>query len=235
MKEMIWTKEELKNIKKVILTRANLKFNAEGELVNISKNEIGDIRNSSIIYEHHAKELEALLFIDTREEIINVLNKTKTIKADPTNPKHYGFVMSLANINPNNHEEIFIIFKEIIALYEKTIARIAHLAVDNIVDLHELRELSHNIHNSTEITVEEMLIINELNKTIALVNGTIDSPLFTELKNNLNSSIKNSLIQKINVLVSKKIKSLYKDKEAEKDNYLYESVLKQRKKLYRQK
>lgn len=223
---MIWSSQELNNIKKIILSRSNLKLNDKGELVKsyvespvMSRT---DIANTNYLYELHAKELESLLFIEDKKEIIRVLNKTRDIEVDPTNPIYFGFVMSVAKINPNKPEEIFIIFKEIIALYEKTISKVAKLIIANTPDIEDLQERTYSISKSTEITEEEKLIKSEVNKLFNMVNGVADSDLFVELINSLDVLTKTRLLKKLNEYINKIIKEELKNKTKSNKDYANE-------------
>ena len=219
MKNIIWTEKELKNIKKIILTKANLKLNDELELVQAHPE--FDFRLSKISYDQspYSENFEALekLFYETdRTKIKEVLEKAQSVEYDPSNNLHYGMILAFSKINPENHEEIFIIFREIIAQYEKTIASFANRIAERCENVDELKNKINEITNNQEPTTEELLIQQELNKVFIFSKGVTESDLFKPLIEKLNNSIKEKLIHKLKRAISKTME--HKTKQINNDN-----------------
>lgn len=218
MKNIIWNEKELKNIKKIILTKLNLKLNEEGELVYSPNNNCFNYLNTrNSLFPESIDELKDLFYITDKNKVIEVLNMTSDIKADPNNRLHFGFITTLAKINPENHEEIFTIFREIIALYEITINNISKKIWYDINNTELVQEKLREISNSTEITTEELLVKKEISKVFIFANGITDSELFAPLFNKLDSNIKPKMIGILNLLINNDLKS--KNKKEKDDAY----------------
>lgn len=229
---MIWNKEELKNIKKIILQRASIKVDDNGEFSftpkpkNVYLNQTGYTN-----LEEYVIEIADLLRIESKDKIIEALNVVKTIKADPTDPTYYGFVLNVSKVNPIKHEEIFTIFKELIGQYEKTTSKIARLVIENITDIEDLIEHSKTFTNATETTNEELLVKADLEKTFALANNINKCEIFKPLITKLDNSIKQRLTTKINYLVNQEARKHYKPNELIGQSYQAETSKRINKKL----
>ena len=164
--DIIWTKDELKKIKKIILLKINIKVNENNELIRGTSTTINYNATNNSLYTEVIDELNKLFYMTDREKISEILTKASQIKADPNNKLHYGLVTTLSKINPNNHEEIFIVFKEIIAQYEKSINNIVTKIANNVDNIDELKERIKNINNA-----EESQDLERLNKINEIINN----------------------------------------------------------------
>lgn len=218
MKNIIWNEKELKNIKKIILTKLSLKLNEDGELVDSPNNKCFNYLNTrNSLFPDVTEELKDLFYITDKDEIIKVLNMTSDIKADPNNRLHFGFITTLSKINPENHEEIFTIFREIIALYEIAINNVSKKIWYDINNTELSQKKLREISNSTEITTEELLVKKEIEKVFIFANGVTESELFIPLLNKLDSNIKSKMIGILNLLINNDLKT--KNKKAKDDTY----------------
>lgn len=195
MSNIIWTKEELKKIRKIILTSANLKLTEDAELIELPTSYYNTRSTSS--YAKEANELKKLFYCTNKEQIIDILTKASEIKAEPNNKLHYGFITTLSKINPENPEEIFIIFREIISQYDKSISGISLKIIEKLDNIDEVKNRIREISHSTEITAEEELIKREIEKVFSFANGVPSDKLFASLIEDLDSQIKPKLLTRM--------------------------------------
>lgn len=206
MNELIWTKEELKKIKAIILNKANLTINDKYELVEKNNSSNFYLYNGHHLYQNFHNELEMLFYYKDRNVIENILSKTEAIIVDSNNPLHYGLIRTLSKINPKNHYEIFSIYKEILALYEHTIHKYAEEYLKEY-NPEEIKQIKNDLKNSIQKTEQELLIEDEINKILESTNGIFESELFLPLINKLNLSIKDRLINKYNSILGRKLET----------------------------
>lgn len=201
MREIIWNKEQLINIKRMILARANLKYTAEGELVQCNTTSYNNFpKNGRALYIDLQDELEKLFYTTDKTEIRNTLFKASQIKINENN--NLGFLHNISKVNPNNPEEIFFIFKEIISQYEKAIDMVAKNSLEKVDNLEEAKRKIREIHESTEETTEERLVKIIINKIFIQSNGVTESCLFDSLNKKIESLIKAKLITRMQSIVS---------------------------------
>jgi len=193
--DIIWTKDELRNIKKIILTKISIKVNENNELVRGASTINYNATNNSL-YTEVIDELNKLFYMKDREKISEILTKASQIKADPNNKLHYGLVTTLSKINPNKHEEIFIVFKEIIAQYEKSINNIVTKIANSSDNIDELKEIIKNINNTSEM--QELEKLNKINEIINNNELTTKEKLnnIKEISNTKSLSQEEKLIKK---------------------------------------
>ena len=121
MNNIIWTKEELIKIKKLILKRTGLFFNDNNIL---EYNPLNEYKINSY-QEELILGINELLNIKERSEIDRILTKYSKVEFDSNNKLHYGLISTLSKINLNKDKDyyiqIFIILKEIICQYERII------------------------------------------------------------------------------------------------------------------
>lgn len=231
MKNVIWSIDELKEIRKIVLTRANLKLDENNELVTASKFRTYDAYGYSdkSIYLGIGKELENLIYSQEREKIKNALKQASSIKEKNNIDKSIGFNHILSQINPENHYEIFIIFKEILAQYEHQNHFVAQKAVDKYSNLDDARERVKNIvlseEESIEVTIAKLLI----DKTLADSKEFIDNDLFNPLIEKLNNMQKERLVIHMNHIIAGKSRYEYTKKKNENYEYLNSTKRKIRK------
>ena len=211
MKNIVWSKEELKNIKKIILNRASFRLTDDFELIN-QNNTVYNYNKANTSYVAVSDELEKLLYTENKEEFTEVLAKASKVKVDLDNILHYGLIMSLSKINPNKKEENFIIFKEIVAQYDKSISYVANKIVENL-DSENIKLIISNINNSQVETQEEILIKKEIQKVFAYTNGVTEDKIFTSLIEKLNKQIKHKLIKKLEAIRASRIKTEMYEKD----------------------
>jgi len=206
---IIWNKQELGKIKKIILNRTNLKLDEENMLVTTDKvntfENIGTIGGS--IYNEITNEIEKLFYYQDRLEIERILTKAKEVQADPKNKLHFGLIMCLSKTNPIDHTYIFEIFKEIASQYDKVIYSVANLSIEFCNNSEEISSLINSIINSKEETFEEILIKEKLITIFKLTNGITEENIFTPLITKCNSLIKERLIYFLNKELAYKVQN----------------------------
>ena len=127
MKNIIWNKDELKEIKKIILKSTNLKLNEDGEFVQLYSTQTFSYfyKGRKPLYLSVSDELIDLFYVTYKEKVIDVLKMTSDKKVDFNNKLHFGLITTLSKINTNKPEEIFIIFRQIASLYDHIIYNVA--------------------------------------------------------------------------------------------------------------
>jgi len=218
MNNIIWNEKELKKIKQIILTRANLRLNDNFELVLSHSSDVSQLYNikGSSIYEEVSEELIELFYINDREKISNILAKASQIKVDLSNRFHIGIISTLSKMNPENHVEIFNIFKEIVAQYNKSASAVAHKVISELDSVDAIKAKIKEIKDSTEETIEEKLVKNDIRKVFTFSNGVTDSDLFASLIEKLNSKIKIKLLTSMTQLLNSTAKTEINNKEKER-------------------
>ena len=217
MNNIIWTKQELKNIKQIILRKTNLKINEDNQLNIVANKDImsDDFNLTTNIYLNFEKEIIDLFYFQDRRKIKEILTNASLVDADIDNRLHHGFIINLSKINSDNCDEIFLIFKDLIGHYEHVINMVAEKMISNVDSEEMIREKIEHLKNATNTTIEEKLVINHLRKTFLFANGVCDEEIFQPLINKLNSLIRTRIIYKYNLILAKEIKK--KNKLAKKD------------------
>ena len=95
MNNIIWTKEELIKIKKLILKRTGLFFNDNNTL---EYNPLNEYKINSY-QEELILGINELLNIKERSEIDRILTKYSKVEFDSNNKLHYGLISTLSKIN----------------------------------------------------------------------------------------------------------------------------------------
>lgn len=211
MKDIIWTKDELKNIKKIILTRANLTLTNESELKQLHSSLIVGQRIQQYTYTNYKNEIEELFYTDNKKEITSILDKASKITFDPNNPKHIGFISTISKLNPTDASGIFVIFKEIISQYERITSKIAQEFVNDATTIEGLVEKTHvHLHKNHEESIQSKTVINEINELFSMCNGAIDSELFQPIINKLNETLQHRINAKILLFTNLRLEKLHK-------------------------
>lgn len=223
MNNIIWTKNELKDIKKIILKSSNLKLNEDGEFVQLFTPQYFSYsyKRRKPLYLLVSDELIDLFYVTNKEKVIEVLNMTSGIKVDFNNRLHFGLITALAKININNPAEIFIIFRQIASLYDHIIYNIATKTVESFYDIGQAKERMKEINNSTEVTTEELLVKQEIEKVLSYTNGVTESELFIPLISKLNSLIKSRLITCMEQIITNNIKKNINIMKRDTQEYKY--------------
>lgn len=219
MKEIIWNKEQLINIKRIILSRANIRLTDELEFEHTAGFNGFRATGKSLYVELH-DELEKLFFTTDKEEIKRVLLKASFVKVEENN--NYGFLTNISKVRSSNLEEIFFIFKEIISQYEKAIDMVVKKSLDGVDSLDEAKKKIKEIQDSTEETVEERLVKIVANKVFIRSNGVTDSPLFESLFEKIETLIKSKIISRMQSIVS--VQSRQEEKRKSDTIYRYNDV-----------
>lgn len=221
MNNIIWTEKELKKIKQIILTRANLKISDNLELVSSLPSDVMQLYNlkGSTIYEEVSEELIELFNINDREKITEILTKASQIKVDFSNRLHFGIISTLSKMKPENHVEIFNIFKEIVAQYNKSATNVANKITANLNNSEEIKDKINEIKNSTEETYEEKLVKNEIRKVFMFSNGVTEDELFKSLINKLDNNIKSKLLIALDRILVSTAKAEFHNKDSERGLY----------------
>lgn len=225
MNNIIWNKDELKRMKTIILKKSNLKVNEDDELVQLYTSTTGNsfYHPSTSLYCSVNEELKNLFYTNDIEEINKVLSMASQVKADPDNKLHFGLINTLSKINPDNKEEIFIIFNEIVAMYESAIALESRLVanhLDNIFDTKKRIEDEINYNLSSDIKIKKYI-----EEILKFDNGITQSELFMPLIDKLNSLIKPRFVFKIKQLVANNIKRNESQKRNDFNSYKGDSIL----------
>lgn len=225
MKDIIWTKDELKKIKRHVLTRANLTINDEGEIQKHNPHTIPYQEIHQYTYMQYAEEIEKLFYTDNKEEIMNLLTQISNLKFNSTTPHNIGFVTTLRRINPNDATEIFVVFKEIIGQYERITSRISQEFVNQCTTIEELIETSkkytHTHHDETIQSEEFKMASNEINDLFFMCNGIMENNLFKPLLTKLNSTLQHRITAKVNLYTNQKVNRHFKT--IENNNYNYQA------------
>lgn len=202
----VWTEEELKNVKKHILFRNNLEIK-DGALVKGKNFDMSIVsRNFSIINSNTSdtfcKSIENILFNTNKEDIQEVLNKVEGIKqmveSDPTNQYYRGLLSNISKIDPEDQSEIFVIFKEIISQYDRTINSIVTKSIEGITDEKIIKEKIQRIKENNDLSLEELFVIDNLKKTFSLTNGITEASFFQDMIVKCNENIKTQIIRSFN-------------------------------------
>lgn len=225
MKKIIWTESELKKIKQIILLKSDLKVNEDFELVPMNSNNIMNNHNQiynprvTSIYQEVADELIKLFYIDDRNKINEVLTKASLINVDFNNRLHIGIISTLAKMKPENHFEIFNIFKEIVAQYNRSASVVAHKIINELNNIDLIKEKINEIKNSDEETIEEKMVKNEIRKVFLFSNGVTDDEIFASLISTLDNKIKIKLLTSMNQILIAVARSEIKNKNSERITY----------------
>lgn len=225
MNNIIWNKEELKRIKTIILKKSNLKVNEDKQLVQLYTSTTGNsfYHPSTSLYCSVNEELKNLFYTNDIEEINKVLSMASQIKVDPANKLHFGLINALSKINPENKEEIFIIFNEIIALYESVISLKARLAMNYFDNIEDAKKRIENEINGD--LCGDIIIKNYIEQILKFDNGITQSELFKPLIDKLNSLIKPRFILKMKQLVANDVKRNESRKRNDFNSYKGNSIL----------
>lgn len=210
---IIWNDDEIKKINQ-LLKRANFKID-NNDLIKTNNNNYNYLEHPLV---KEQKALNKLFHLQDKEEILELLKKTNFVKEivekDKTNPKYFGFLTEVSNININDATEIFNLYKYIVTLYCKIINKISTQVEDSLVEPELLKERIQLIKDSSEDTVEIITIKNYINSNLIYIKEIINNPIFSNLIEEKNNEIKNKLIKSLNIKyanssIRNKIKKAY--------------------------
>lgn len=223
-----WTENELKEIKKIISAKANIKEN-ENKYIVIKKNNITDYKQQNSLFSNELiYGIEALLNSNDKDEIDRLLKKHSKVEYDNNNVLHYGLIKALATIYipeiENNrlkelitlssiskdnlllkkeelyYTQIFTILKELIGQYDRIINNVITKSLGKVTDPEIIKE------KITEITVGESFEEKQANflilKTLNSTNNLSDELFFNDIITKCNSKVKDALINRANILLA---------------------------------
>lgn len=209
--EIIWSKKELINIRKIILNRLNHKLDTNNNL--IKTNVINGYEDSGIInnnlYTDLLVEFKELFYTKDRQDILVLLNNIKIPTFDKNNSLHLGLISCLSKININkitNEEDysyIFEILKELASQYERVISSTAK----NIILLNDNNEVQKIIKKITNTNVDTIYEIN-IKKTMATIlnyTNLENFDIFKKVITRYDISVKNKLLHYLNIYLKKNI------------------------------
>ena len=196
----IWSSADLKKMDKIILKRANL--TTINNQVSIRNNRFGKSQFIFFAFDDICNELNRLIQYKDKEDISNTLNLINGLKnIEYSNPPR--LIKFLQTIDTSDNSQIFIIFREILIQFEIIVTEVANKVFENL-DNDELNDKIDKLYRN-EITDEEILIKNKLDKIFNLTNGINESKLFKPLIDLCYNKIKIKLLIDLkNILTSKK-------------------------------
>ena len=207
--EIIWTKQELSNIKKIILTRANLTVDANNEIiVNDFSHEL-DMRiqkNKGACYSVD-KEIKKLFYIQDRTEIQKILNLTTDVKFNPNDRMQFGLIAALSKIDPNDHTQIFTILREIAGQYEKIAAKTAVTIRGYANTTDDFKEEISRFKNSQEITLDEIVANIQMELILNSTNGIAQHEIFSDLIERYNKNMKHLITIHLETMLAHEVKN----------------------------
>lgn len=207
--EIIWTKQELGKIKKIILTRANLTVDENNEIV---------VNDFSVEYEMYTqkskgayysvdKELKEIFYIKNRSEIQKILDMASGVSFNPNDAMHLGLISALSRIDTNDHTQIFIILREIASQFEKVAAQTA-LAIRSYANTtEEFKTEIAKFKNSQETTIEEMLANSKLHLILNSTNGVANHEMFSNLIERYTNNMKHLIIVHLEMMLAHEVKN----------------------------
>lgn len=226
---MIWTKEELKKMKKKRFF-INSSYNINKNYDNIEKRGGHELIVKRQSYVNTDEELINLFYTNDTTKITNLLNKVSEINYDSNNKEHYGIVTNLSKINPSDRTEIFTIFKELIGTFYSGINNFAY----NFINVYENKFVETNdenqklklhkfydfVSNNSESILDNLTnYINSLYKDVnTIANDELYKPLMSKLYNN-------SLLEFLNsatLIFNNKNKIAYHANEEVTNSYKYD-------------
>lgn len=205
MNEIIWNKDELKKINKIILYQSNLKITEDNMNIDIKSKSPMD----SIFIEYQ-QEIIDLFYIQDRSIIENILIQASQVKADINNPQHFGLIMSLSKININDHSQIFEIFKQIISQYARIISSIVKNQMEIISKENNIETQINNLsliikdlkNNENNIYIQNAK--KKITEVFKDANGIEKNEIFNSTIKKLDNEINERFIvyfnKKLNVL-----------------------------------
>lgn len=221
VKEIIWTKKELSQIKKIILTKANLTLDEKNNIIvnDLSHEyEMKKMKNKGASYSVD-KELKLLLYYQDRDEIAKILKMATEVNFNKENNLHFGLIAALSNINPNEHAQIFTILRELASQFEKVAAKVATIIREQAETTEDFKQEITKFKNSEEITIEEMLANCIINMILDSTNGVAQHEIFKDLIERYNNNMKHLIIIHLENILANENKSNIKKERYEVAEY----------------
>lgn len=221
---IIWNKGELYKIRRIILSKAGYSLGENNSLIKGDKKSCFQER-FFVMDEAVKSKLEDLLYIESREDVFNILNSLKGIEADYNNPLHFGLIASLSKIDTNDYTSIFEIYNQIISQFARVISKVAKEMIANL-NSQNISEIINLISNSSEETEAERQIRDTMSKTFSYVPQLREIPIYNDLIECYDSIIKDKLLGYLyNELITRK-KAEEKLEEKDYDYYMLDQYKK---------
>ena len=230
-KEIKWTKEELKKIKKVII-KSNLTISDEGHLiVNSELFEYTHVNVKSVNpYFQYDKEIADLVYLQDMTEVERILDLSKGVKYDKTNPNHFGLIKTIGELDTDDNTEVFTILKEIIALFNTVAYDAASIMIGSCKnDIQKLRCEIQKFKNSNEETIEEMFANFKIDEILNSTNGINESPLFEGVIAKSKKNLKNYILVHLQSRLAHDIRSELFNSYRDTAEYVSSDVAKKQK------
>lgn len=208
MKEIKWSKEELKKIKK-ILFKSNLTVNEMGQLVVKSEiTEYNQINTKQINpYFQYDKEIADLVYLQDMEEVDRILELSCDVDFEKNNPNHFGLIKTIHEIDKQDRSEIFTIFKEIIALFNTVAYDAASIIISHCKDIEQLKQEIKDFKVSNTETFEETFANFKINEILSQTNSIANSPIFTPVIEKGRANLKKYILTHLNMRLSHDIRA----------------------------
>ena len=230
-----WTKNELKEIKKILYTKANFTFNNDKYIVTIKKEDNTNYKQLiSLFSDELVYGTEILLNSNNKDDINKILTKCSKVEFDSNNRLHYGLISFLSKIhipkmkNDNLKELIMLAstseekdsilskkdelyYTQIFTLLKELIGqydRITNYVITkSFKDLNEPEIIKEKIAKiSNDLSEEEIETNFLLQKIFNTTNGLNTEPFFKEIIEKCNSKIKSALISRANTILATVVK-----------------------------
>ena len=208
--DIIWNKNELIKIERIILIKSNYELKENNELIlNENKgksknNNFTRSKTSTYVYNLANEEIYKLFYTQDRQEITNIFNKLSGIEFDKKNPLHYGLIACLSKIDYKDYTYAFIILKEIISQFERTTSDVISYSTSSDEVLEKIKQ----IKNSSEETTYEKEIKKTMDTILNYAPRLREIDIYNSLIEKEYANIKNRVL-----VALKNISSNKKEKE----------------------
>ena len=204
----IWNKDELNKIV-YFLSRNNFKLDENNNICKIRDMESFDLIFPAANINYYCDEFNSLFHIQDKNKIYNILKGAipvrYIVKSNKKNPICNGLLTTLANIDPTDATEIFVILKDLLSQYIRVSYNLAERIASNLKDPELIMARIEEIKNSSTETKEELYVRNYMSKLLSYTNGVFDNEFFIPIINKCNANIKNKLLihleKKVNLIV----------------------------------
>lgn len=230
-----WTENELKEIKKILYTKANFTFNNNKYIVTKKKEDITNYKQLiSLFSDELVYGTEILLNSNNKDDISKILTKYSKVEFDNNNKLHYGLISFLSKIHipkmkNDNLKELIMLsstseerdndlskkdelyYTQIFTLLKELIGqydRITNYVITkNFKVLNDPEVIKEKITKiSNDLSEEEIETNFLLQKVFNTTNGLNNEPFFKEIIEKCNSKIKSALISRANIILATVVK-----------------------------
>lgn len=197
---MIWTKDELKVIKRTVLLKTTLTIDENGEICNTNKT--NGIAYNESLFNLMLDEIIYLLSIKDKALIADLYEKATSITFEPKNQLHFGLIKTLSEVNCDDYTKVFEIFKNLCTIYEHAIISQTNKITNNM-SVEDIDYIANRIKNNPELNIEEIEIMENINKTLVYANCVLDHELIKPIITKLNSILRKRLVAKLKHTIRK--------------------------------